>query len=72
MPVFLLNAGSDPEAFESLRERLAAAIPGLAMIANLGEIARQNGPEGGGAFVLIAAPVANRDYFSRLLEIVTR
>src|SRR5579863_1483950 len=72
MAVFLLDAGSDAQAFAAVKERLTAAIPDLVEIANVGEIAQRRITQGDRTVVVIAAPSADREQFSRLLEIVTR
>jgi pilus assembly protein CpaE len=71
-PVYLLNAGGDPERFESAERKFKAAIPDLIKVANITDIDRQSSGPRGYAFVLVVALAADAEYFNKLVDIVTR
>jgi pilus assembly protein CpaE len=73
MPVYLLNAGGEPQRLESIEQKIKTVIPDLVRIGNITDIDRQSsGNARKQAFVLVVAPAANADHFNKLVDIVTR
>jgi pilus assembly protein CpaE len=73
MPVYLLNAGGEPQRLESVGQKYKAAIPELVKIENITDIDRRaSAGSQGKAFVLVVALTADAEYFNKLVDIVAR
>jgi pilus assembly protein CpaE len=73
MPVYLLNAGGEPQRLDNIEQKIKTVIPDLVRIGNIadidGQAARNRRKQ---AFVLMVALSSDADHFNKLVDIVTR
>jgi len=73
MAVYILSTGSNPAKSAAIEKRIAAAIPDLVAIRSIDDIAPTvTRASMRPAYVLVAAPVHDRTFFERLVDIAAR
>jgi pilus assembly protein CpaE len=72
MSVYLLQSGVDAEKFDEVERVVRRAIPDLNLIGGVEEVGLRSMTSGGKSVVLLVVPTAEKGYFAKLAELLTR